>query len=76
MFARAGAGGLGYGEVKKDLLARVMEYFEPMRTRRDELASRPDEVDDILADGVARARAIGAPVLAACREAAGLGPGR
>jgi tryptophanyl-tRNA synthetase len=53
-----------------------MEYFEPMRARREELASRPHELEDILADGVARARAIASPVLAACREAAGLGPAK
>ncbi len=75
MFARAKAGGLGYGDVKKDLLARIMEHFEPMRARREELASRPDDVEDILADGVSRARTIATPVLEACREAAGLGPG-
>jgi tryptophanyl-tRNA synthetase len=76
MSERAQRGGLGYGEVKKDLLARVNATFEPMRARRAELAGRPDEVEDVLADGVRRARAIGAPVLAACRDAAGLGPAR
>jgi len=76
LFTRAEAGGLGYGDVKKDLLARIMEYFEPMRARREALAARPDEVEDILADGVRRARAIGGPVLAACRDAAGLGPAK
>ncbi len=73
--ARARRGGLGYGEVKKELLARLDAYFEPMRARRAELERSPDEVEDVLADGARRARAIGAPVLAACREAAGLGRG-
>jgi tryptophanyl-tRNA synthetase len=73
LFARAVAGGLGYGEVKKDLLQRLNAYFEPMRQRRADLERRPDDVEDILTDGVRRARAIGAPVLAACRAAAGLG---
>jgi tryptophanyl-tRNA synthetase len=73
MFARARAGGLGYGEVKKDLLARLNAHFAPMRERRAELATDPDAVDDVLADGARRARAIARPVLAACREAAGLG---
>jgi tryptophanyl-tRNA synthetase len=76
MFARARAGGLGYGEVKKDLLARLSSLFEPMRERRAALAARPGDVDDILADGARRARAIARPVLDACREAAGLGAGR
>jgi tryptophanyl-tRNA synthetase len=75
-FGRAKAGGLGYGEVKKDLLARLLAYFAPMRARRAELAAKPERVDEILAEGARRARAIAQPVLAACREAAGLGAGR
>ncbi len=73
MFARAAAGGLGYGDVKKDLLARLMDYFEPMRARRDQFAEKPAEVEEILRDGVERARALAMPILERCREAAGLG---
>ena len=76
MFERAGKGGLGYGELKKDLLKRLLEYFAPMREKREELAKRPDDVEDILASGARRARELGAPVVAAAREAAGLGPRR
>ena len=72
-FERARRGGLGYGELKKDLLARLLAHFEPMRERREALAKRPDAVEDVLRAGAARARAIAAPVLAAAREAAGLG---
>ena len=71
---RAAAGGLGYGDVKKDLLARILETFGPMRERREALAARPDDVEDVLRAGAEKARALGAPVLAAAREAAGLGP--
>ncbi len=73
MFARAEAGGLGYGDVKKDLLARLLEYFGEQRARREELAARGDYVEDVLADGARRARELGAPVLEAARQAAGLG---
>jgi len=73
MFARARAGGLGYGDVKKDLLARLLAHFAPQRERREELAKRPDDVEDVLAQGAKRARALGAPVVAAARKAAGLG---
>ena len=76
MFARARRGGIGYGELKKDLLERLLEYFGPMREKREDLAKRPDDVEDILASGVRRARELGAPVVAAAREAAGLGSGR
>jgi len=73
LFARARKGGLGYGEVKKDLLARLLDFFAPMRLRREELAAHLDDVEDILEDGARRARLLGEPVLAAAREAAGLG---
>jgi tryptophanyl-tRNA synthetase len=75
LFARARRGGLGYGDVKKDLLARLLASFGPIRERYAELARRPDFVEDVLADGARRARALAAPVIAAAREAAGLGPG-
>ena len=32
------AGGMGYGEVKKELFARMWEYFAPYRAKREELA--------------------------------------
>ncbi len=73
MFERAEAGGLGYGDVKKDLLARLMDYFEPMRARRAELEQKPEEIEAILRFGAGRARALATPVLEACRAAAGLG---
>jgi len=75
LFVRAERGGLGYGDVKKDLLARLEATFEPMRERRAALEQRRDEVEDALADGARRARAIARPVLDACRDAAGLGAG-
>jgi tryptophanyl-tRNA synthetase len=73
MAERARAGGLGYGDVKKELLEKLLAHFEPMRERRAELEQRPDDVADILREGAARARAVATPVLEACREATGLG---
>ena len=73
MFERAEAGGLGYGELKKDLLQRLLAYFEPMRERRAELEKRPDYVEDVLAEGALRAREIASVTLTAARRAAGLG---
>jgi tryptophanyl-tRNA synthetase len=75
MFERARRGGVGYGDLKKDLLKRLLEYFGPMREKREELAKRPSDVEDILASGARRARELGAPVVAAARDAAGLGAG-
>jgi tryptophanyl-tRNA synthetase len=72
MAERARRGGLGYGELKKDLLARLLEYFGPMRDRRSDYGKRPGDVEEILRQGAARARALADEVLAACREAAGV----
>jgi tryptophanyl-tRNA synthetase len=72
--ARAAAGGVGYGDVKKDLLARLLDYFGPMRELREDFLKRPDDVEDILRRSADRARAIAAPVLSRCREAAGFRP--
>jgi tryptophanyl-tRNA synthetase len=76
LFARARAGGLGYGEVKKDLLARLLAHFAPLREKREQLAKRPDDVEDVLASGVRRARTLAEPVLEAARQASGLRAGR
>jgi tryptophanyl-tRNA synthetase len=76
LFARAAAPGLGYGEVKKDLLARLLAYFAPQRARRAEWDARGDDVEDVLAEGARRARAIARPILDAARDASGLGAPR
>ncbi len=72
-FGRAEAGGMGYGDVKRDLADRALAYFAPLRELRVELAQRPDDVEDVLRDGARRARALAEPVFAAAREAAGVG---
>jgi tryptophanyl-tRNA synthetase len=74
MFERARAGGLGYGDVKKDLLRRLLSYFAPMRERRADLEKHPDDVESVLLDGASRAREIGAPILDEVRQAAGFRP--
>jgi tryptophanyl-tRNA synthetase len=74
MAERARAGGLGYGDVKKAIFELLMDYFGPMRARREDYEKRPDDVEAILADGARRARELAGPVMDACRQAAGVGP--
>jgi tryptophanyl-tRNA synthetase len=76
MRAKLEQGGTGYGDVKKDLLKRVLEHFAVARARRDEWATRPDDVEDVLADGAKRAREQAAGLLVEIRDAAGIGPPR
>ncbi|HBZ71507.1 MAG TPA: hypothetical protein DEP35_18005 [Deltaproteobacteria bacterium] len=73
MAERAKRGGLGYGEVKKDLAKRLLAYFGPMRERRAALERAPDIVEEVLDQGARRARRLAAPVLEAARNLAGLG---
>jgi tryptophanyl-tRNA synthetase len=72
MEARYRAGGIGYAEVKRALADRLEAYFEPMRRRREELASDPQRVDEVLRRGAERARAVIRQTLAAARRAVGL----
>lgn len=65
-------GGFGYGEVKKALADAAERYFAEARERRAELASQPDKVREILADGAARARKKAGQVLARAKQACGL----
>jgi tryptophanyl-tRNA synthetase len=72
MAARYRRGGFGYGEVKKELAAGAEQYFSAARARRQELASDPDRVRQILADGAARARRKASEVLRRAQQACGI----
>ncbi len=65
-------GGVKYSECKKRLIALLDERFGPARERRRELASRPDDVQDVLREGARRARAVASATLARARRACGL----
>lgn len=65
-------GGVGYGDLKKQLLNRLLHYFGPFRERYNYYKQRPDEVRDILTAGAKKARALAQPTLDAARAATGL----
>jgi len=65
-------GGFGYGEIKKQLAEVAESYFADSRAKRQEFSSRPDTVQDILADGAKRARATASQVLARVQQACGI----
>lgn len=66
-------GGFGFGSAKKRLLQKLDDHFAPFRERRKELEARPDEVEDILRAGAAKARAQVRLTLDRARAACGLG---
>ncbi len=67
------AGGVGYGQFKKDLFEAYWEYFRAAREKREWILAHPEYVDDVLNTGAARAREEAAKVLTRVRQAVGLG---
>ncbi len=65
-------GGTGYGDYKKQLFARLWEYFAPMRERRAEILRDASYVDDVLRQGAERANAQASRVMTRVRQAVGL----
>ncbi|HMJ05895.1 MAG TPA: hypothetical protein VK474_06525, partial [Chthoniobacterales bacterium] len=65
-------GGTGYGDFKKQLFAKLWEYFEPMRKRREEILRDPGSVDSVLNAGAVRANQAAEKVMARVRAAVGL----
>lgn len=65
-------GGFGYGEIKKALADAAEKFWAEPRARRAELAAKPDDVRQILADGAAKARKKAAEVLQRAQKACGI----
>jgi tryptophanyl-tRNA synthetase len=70
--AQAATPGVGYGDLKKKLLSEIEKRFAPFQEKYRHYQANPGEVEAILHDGAARARAIAAPVIEAARKATGL----
>jgi tryptophanyl-tRNA synthetase len=66
--------GAGYGYFKNSVASALVDYLGPVRERYAEI--RPDEkrIENALAAGAEKARAIAAPTLAEVRAAMGVGP--
>jgi tryptophanyl-tRNA synthetase len=70
--ARYRAGGMGYGEAKKRLAELYEAFFGPLRERRADWASRPNDVADILRTSGQKARAVAQNVMEEVRAACGI----
>ena len=69
---RLRAGGMGYGDLKTQLFESYWTHFAEARKRRAELAANLDYVNQVLAEGAARARALAQGVLKRARKNCGL----
>jgi len=66
--------GAGYGELKKEVAAVLLEWVVPFQERVTAWMSDPVALDDVLARGAERAGATASVVLQAAYDAAGLLP--
>ncbi len=65
-------GGFGYGDSKKILLSKLLDYFKPYREKRIELLSDLGYVNDVLKEGAKKARSEAQKVMAEVKEKTGL----
>ena len=65
-------GGMGYGEAKKILLEKVLEYFAPMKKKYDEYQKNPRKVYRILEKGEKKARKIAEKKMMEVKKLVGL----
>ncbi|MBP7582902.1 MAG: tryptophan--tRNA ligase [Spirochaetes bacterium] len=65
-------GGVGYGEVKKELLGLIYDYFAPFRKKREGLAKDRGAIRDILKKGSDKTRAEAVKTLDLVKERTGL----
>lgn len=66
------APGLKYVTVKKELIEKIWNFFEPHREKREKFIAEPGLVHDILKHGADKARAIAMETLGLVRDRVGL----
>ena len=64
--------GLKYGDVKKELLNRVIEHFYPYRKKREYLSKNIDQVHSLLDHGREKASIVADKYIKKIRDAMGL----
>jgi len=71
-FAQEFANGIAWGAAKEQLFERIDREIAPMRARYELLIANPQEVEALLLQGAAKARAVATPFMAQLRQAVGL----
>ncbi len=66
--AKLAAGGFGYGDAKKELLATLTDYFAPFRKKREELVKNLDYVHETLRKGAERANVVANETMRTCAQ--------
>lgn len=63
-------GGVGYGELKKELAERIISFVKPMREKREQITDK--YVYEVMKNGAEKAKSIAAAKMAEVREKTGL----
>lgn len=66
------AGGYGYGEAKKELLAALLEFLNPLWEKRKKIELRKGYVEEVLQDGAMKANAVAEKTMEKVRELVGI----
>ena len=64
--------GMAWGDAKAHVVERIERDLGPMRQRYTELMAHPEQIEQTLLEGAAKARAVAAPFLKTLRAAVGL----
>ena len=64
--------GLKYGDVKKELLSKIIDYFSPYREKREYLSKNIDQVHSFLDHGKEKASIVAEKYIKKIRDAMGL----
>ncbi|MBI2338570.1 tryptophan--tRNA ligase [Candidatus Daviesbacteria bacterium] len=65
--------GIGYGEFKKELAEKVVEFLEAFQSQYQELVKDPQHIDSLLADGANQALVLAEKKLSEVKSKVGLG---
>ncbi|PJZ71365.1 tryptophan--tRNA ligase [Leptospira perolatii] len=65
--------GTGYGDLKKNLLNDILEYFAPQRKERERIANDPAYVIETMKKGAAKAKEVASHTLETVRDRLGIG---
>jgi tryptophanyl-tRNA synthetase len=66
------SGGFGYGDAKKELFKKIMDYFSDIRIKYYELKKNPDYVESILKAGAEKAREVALKTIDEVRISTGI----
>ena len=64
--------GMGWGDAKQKLCARIEQEIGPMRAHYEDLMAHPDRIEEVLQAGAQKARDIATPFIQELRQAVGL----